>query len=129
MTVQLTPLSTQSPRRVRAPNVLSTSSLSSHGARLEVRPPRRSSSTSPSLIYVRDPVDGNTRRDVLGRHTEYKTAVERHDHDLKRYGNEQTATEASKKKSHQILTPRRLLYKHYQVLAPRARKWETSATR
>lgn len=124
--IELIPLSIQSssPGRVRVPPSAYSSSSSSGGARL----PSTSHSSSSSSVYIRDPVDWNTRPDVLARHRQYKRADIRSSADKGRYESERRQRNVEKSQRTKTYTPRGLTLESHQYLGPVAGEWQGSAS-
>ena len=155
--VELTPLSIQSSPsgRVRVPSSAHSSSSSSGGVRIQrgyasssassggVRLPSSyapssssggvrlsstsHSSSSPSSIYIQDPVDWNTRPEVLARYRQYKAADVRSSRNKRIYEIEREGRTIEKGHGSQTYTPRNLTLESHQYLGPVARRWKDSA--
>ena len=141
LTVELKPLSIQrsSSGRVRVPSSAHLSSSSSGRVRLPssharstssggARLPSTSHSSSSSSIYIRDPVDWNTRPDVLGRYQQYQVAGNRHSTDKRRYKTERRQRTVDRSQRTETYTPRGLTLQSHQELGPVAKVWHGSAT-
>ncbi len=156
LTVELKPLSIQrsSSGGVRVPSSAHLSSSSSGGVRISrgyasssssggvrlpssyapssssggVTLPSTSHSSSSSSIYIRDPVDWNTRPDVLGRYQQYQVAGVRHSTDKRRYETERRQRTVDRSQRTETYTPRGLTLQSHQELGPVAKKWHGSAT-
>ena len=153
LTVELTPLSIQSSPsgRVRVPSSARLSSSSSGGVRIQqgyaspggVRlssnyvPSSSSggarlsstsrSSSSPSSVYIQDPVDWNTRPEVLARYRQYKAADVRSSRNKRIYETEREGRKIEKGHGSLTYTPRNLTLESHQYLGPVARRWKDSA--
>ncbi|KAF6236489.1 hypothetical protein HO173_005270 [Letharia columbiana] len=155
--IELRPLSIQSSSsgRVRVPSSAHLSSSSSGGVRIQrgyasssssggvrlpssyapssssggVRLPLTSQSSSSSSVYIRDPVDWNTRPDVLARHRQYKAADVRHSADKGRYEIERRQRTVDRSQRSLTYTPQDLTLESHEYLGPVAGQWHGSANR
>ena len=108
---------------VRLPSSYAPSS-SSGGVRLSST---SRSSSCPSSVYIQDPVDWNTRPEVLARYRQYKAADVRSSRNKRIYKMERRGRKIEKGHGSHTYTPRNLTLESHQYLGPMARTWKDSA--